>query len=155
MAGRFEIVAHRLFAQRIVAIQQDHVRPHAQPRQLSPLLDERWRLAPVRIDHHRGDALRDVVLIRPPPRIRGAQSLGAIVIVVAVIVEVDEARRDDLAGGIDYPGCLDPLQIADHLDRVAHYAEVGAETLLARAIYDRATADDEVEGRRRAQYAGQ
>ena len=86
-------------------------------------------------DHRRGDAMpgRDAEHAVP-------QDLG-----VVVRVHVDEARRDDLAGGVD--GRVGrPVGLAQGHHLAVLDAEVAREAGLARAVDDRAARDLEVVG---------
>ncbi len=62
---------------------------------------DRPRRTAVLVDDHGGDALRDEVRRRPAGRIRIAESAARARSIVGVRVDVDEARRDVLAGGVD------------------------------------------------------
>jgi hypothetical protein len=57
---------------------------------------------------------------------------------------VDEAGRDGMAFGIDLARAL-AGDLAHFHHPVASYADVGDEPILARAVDDRAAADDEIE----------
>ena len=64
---------------------------------------------------------------------------------IGVVVDVDEARRDREAVGLDHgrsPGAPDP---ADRPDQAVRYAQVGPEGRPAGTVVDRAAGDDQVE----------
>ena len=67
--------------------------------------------------------------------------------VVGVAVDVDEPRRDGQAGGVDLASVR--LERADRGDAAVLHADVGDAALRARAVVDRAAADDDVEAHAR------
>src|SRR5690606_36138873 len=92
--------------------------------------------AAVLSDHDRRDALRDVVARNV--QLRRAESP------IGVRMHVDEARRHDLAGGIDRPRSRGAGQVPDLHDSSAGNGDVGAARCATRAIDDLAAANQEI-----------
>ena len=63
---------------------------------------------------------------------------------VRVIVQIDEAGRNDLAGGVDYLGGCGAGEVANGSDAIALDADIPAAARRAVAIYDSSTCDDDI-----------
>ena len=152
-----EVVAHRVDAQRAVADQEGAVDGglcrvnlvgelgEAGGEVLLLLDDQRHPVADVGPDIGRG---RDAAIAADHRRHALAGLHGHAGIVdqrrVVVRVHVDEARRHDLAGGVDFVVALQGARRLDRGDAIAFKGDVGGEQLPAGAVGHLAVADDDV-----------
>src|SRR5205085_11351714 len=104
----------------------------------------------VLVDDGRSDALADevrrgqplrLVVARQPLPVRPAG-------IVSMAVQVDEARGDELAGGVDALSAYRPRQVADGCNPIANDTDVGTEGWIARTVENPAAGDYRVERRR-------